>query len=33
LWDRFGPSLTFYAGSAFAALALIGIVMKAWRRY
>ena len=32
LWDRFGASFTFYAGAAFAALALIGLVMKTWRR-
>lgn len=30
LWDRFGASFTFYAGAIFAALALVGIVLKAW---
>jgi len=32
LWDRFGASFTFYAGAIFAALALMGIVLKAWRQ-
>ncbi|MBW2356867.1 MAG: MFS transporter, partial [Deltaproteobacteria bacterium] len=32
LWDRFGASFTFYAGATFAALALMGLVLKAWRR-
>ncbi|MFH1748330.1 MAG: MFS transporter [Planctomycetota bacterium] len=31
LWDRFGASFTFYAGAGFAALALLGLVLKAWR--
>ncbi len=31
LWDRFGSSFTFSAGAAFAALALTGLVLKAWR--
>ncbi len=31
LWDRLGASFTFYAGAAFAALALIGLVLKALR--
>jgi MFS family permease len=32
LWDRFGASFTFYAGAVFAALALIGLFLKAWRQ-
>jgi MFS family permease len=32
LWDRFGASFTFYAGAIFGALALIGLVLQAWRR-
>ncbi len=32
LWDRFGASFTFYAGAIFAALALMCIVLKAWRQ-
>jgi MFS family permease len=32
LWDHFGPSLTFYGGAIFAMLALIGVVLKAWRQ-
>jgi len=32
LWDRFGSSFTFSAGAAFAALALMGLVFKAWRQ-
>jgi len=32
LWDRFGASFTFYAGAIFAVLALIGLVLKAWRQ-
>lgn len=32
LWDGFGASFTFYAGAAFATLALIGLVLKAGRR-
>jgi MFS family permease len=31
LWDRLGASFTFYAGAAFAALALLGLILKAWR--
>lgn len=31
-WDRFGASLTFYAGAVFAALALVGLLLRAWRR-
>ncbi len=32
LWDRLGASFTFWAGALFAALALTGLVFKAWRR-
>lgn len=32
LWDRFGASFTFYAGAVFAALALMGLFLKAWRQ-
>jgi MFS family permease len=32
IWDGFGASFTFYAGAAFAALALMGLVLKTWRR-
>ncbi len=32
LWDRFGASLTFYAGAIFAALALIGLAFRALRQ-
>lgn len=32
LWDRFGASFTFYAGAIFAALALMGLCLKAWRQ-
>jgi MFS family permease len=32
LWDRFGAAFTFYAGAAFAALALMGLLMNAGRR-
>jgi MFS family permease len=32
LWDRFGASFTFYAGAVFAALALMGVALKAWRQ-
>jgi MFS family permease len=31
LWDSFGASFTFYAGAVFAALAMMGVVFKAWR--
>jgi len=31
LWDRFGASVTFRAGAAFAVLALMGIVLKSCR--
>ena len=31
LWDRLGASFTFYAGAAFAALALLGLVLRTWR--
>ena len=31
LWDRLGASFTFYAGAAFAGLALLGLILKAWR--
>jgi MFS family permease len=31
LWDRLGAPFTFYAGAVFAALALTGLVLKAWR--
>jgi MFS family permease len=30
LWDRFGAPFTFYAGAAFAVLALFGLILKAW---
>jgi len=32
LWDRFGVSFTFYAGAAFAVLALMGLALNAWRQ-
>ncbi len=32
LWELFGAAFTFYAGATFAALALTGLVCKAWRR-
>ena len=32
LWDRLGASFTFYAGAAFAALALLGLMLRAWQR-
>jgi len=32
LWDRFGPSFTFYTGAAFAALTMLGLAMHAWRQ-
>ncbi|MHB1350242.1 MAG: MFS transporter [Desulfobulbaceae bacterium] len=32
LWDRFGASFTFYAGAVFAALALMGLALSAWRQ-
>jgi MFS family permease len=32
LWDRFGPSLTFYTGAAFAALTTLGLAVHAWRQ-
>jgi MFS family permease len=32
LWDRFGASFTFYAGAVFAALALVGLALNAWRQ-
>ncbi len=32
LWDRLGATFTFYAGAIFAALALMGLVLKAWQR-
>jgi len=32
LWDSFGASFTFYAGGVFAALALMGLILKMWRR-
>ena len=32
LWDRFGASFTFYAGAIFAALALMGVALNAWRQ-
>ena len=32
LWDRFGASFTFYAGAVFAALALMGVALNAWRQ-
>ncbi|GKT10916.1 MFS transporter [Desulforhabdus sp. TSK] len=32
LWDRFGASFTFYAGAIFAALTLMGLVLKARRQ-
>lgn len=32
LWERFGASFTFYAGAAFAALALMGLILKRWRQ-
>lgn len=31
LWDSFGASFTFYAGAAFAAMALMGLVLRVWR--
>jgi len=31
LWTRLGASFTFYAGAAFAALALTGLALKMWR--
>ena len=31
LWDKLGASFTFYAGATFAALALIGLLLKAQR--
>jgi len=32
LWDRFGASFTFYAGAAFAVLALFGLFLQSWRQ-
>lgn len=32
LWDRIGASFTFYAGAVFAALALVGLALNAWRK-
>jgi MFS family permease len=32
LWDRLGASFTFYAGAVFAALALMALILRAWRR-
>ncbi|MDD3553813.1 MAG: MFS transporter [Deltaproteobacteria bacterium] len=32
LWDSFGVSFTFYAGAGFAALALVGLILNAWRK-
>lgn len=32
LWDRFGPSFTFYTGAAFAALTMTGLAVHAWRQ-
>ena len=32
LWGRFGASFTFYASAVFAALALIGLTLNAWRQ-
>jgi len=32
LWDSFGASFTFYAGAAFAVLALMGLALYAWRQ-
>ncbi len=32
LWDRLGAPFTFYAGAGFAALALTGLVLKAWQQ-
>lgn len=32
LWERLGASFTFHAGAAFAALAMVGLVLNAWRR-
>jgi MFS family permease len=32
LWTRLGAPFTFYAGATFAALALFGLMLKAWRR-
>ena len=31
LWARFGASFTFYAGAGFAALALMGLILKGYR--
>jgi len=31
LWDRLGAPYTFYAGAAFAALALAGLLLRAGR--
>jgi hypothetical protein len=33
LWDQHGPATTFLAGAAFAAVALLGLLIrKAWLR-
>jgi len=32
LWDRFGASITFYAGAVFAAFALIILILGEWRK-
>ena len=32
LWDRISASFTFYAGAVFAALALVGLALNAWRQ-
>ncbi|NNK02648.1 MAG: MFS transporter [Desulfatitalea sp.] len=32
LWHRFGASFTFYAGAAFAVLAMMGLALNAWRQ-
>nr|WP_321403375.1 MFS transporter [uncultured Desulfobacter sp.] len=32
LWNRFGAAFTFYTGAAFAALAMVGLALNAWRQ-
>ena len=32
LWDAFGPAATFFAGAAFTAVALVGVVLVAIRQ-
>lgn len=33
LWDKFGASVTFYAGAGFAAMTLLGLLLPQLRRH